>query len=113
MSGSFDSMMIAQIKTLKSITLWRVGPHAVGPGRNPAVPIAVVAANNGTGWAFSIDGDDRFDSTNLPGVLPASTEVEAQAAVVHLIESVTGRDVDASWTELNADTWTATATFSD
>jgi hypothetical protein len=112
-SESFDSMMIAEIKTLKSITLWRVGPHAVGPGRNPEVPIAVVAANNGTGWAFAIQGDGRFDGTNIPGVLPVSTKADAQVAVVELIKSATGRGVEARWRELGPDTWTATATFAD
>lgn len=112
-SDAFDSRMIAQIKTLKSVTLWRVGQHAEGPGRRPQEPIAVVAANNHTGWAFSTDGDGRFDGTNLPDVSPADSPRVAQAAVVGLIEDATGRDVDASWTEVDADTWIATASFAD
>jgi hypothetical protein len=44
MSDSFDWMMIAEIKTLKSVTLWRVGQHAEGPGRRPEEPLVVVAA---------------------------------------------------------------------
>lgn len=113
MSESFDSMMIAEIKMLESITLWRVGRYAVGPGRQPEVPIAVVAANNDTGWAFAIEGDGRFDGTNLPGVSPNGSEHDAQTAVVALIESATSRDVDATWAQLDADTWTAAATFAD
>lgn len=110
-SDSFDTMMIAEIKTLETLTLWRVGEYAEGPGRRPEESIAVVASRNRTGWAFGIQGDGRFESTNLPGVSPADSPRDAQAAVVDLIEGATGRDVDASWAEVDADTWEARASF--
>jgi hypothetical protein len=113
MSGSFDSKMIAQIKTLKSLTLWRVGRHAEGPGRRPKEPIAALAANNHSDWAFSIDGDGRFDGSRLTGSSPVNSPRDAQAALVGMIEDATGRDVDASWTRVDADTWVATASFTD
>jgi hypothetical protein len=112
-SDSFDSMMIAEITTLETVTLWRVGEYAEGPGRRPDESIAVVAANQHTGWAFGVDGDGRFESTNLPGVSPADSPQDAQAAVIGLIERATGRDVDASWVEADADTWRARASFRD
>lgn len=109
----FDMEAISQIKALDSLTLWRVGQHALGPGRDPEEPIAVVAANNRTGWAHSIDGDGRFDNTNLPGTPPTASERDAQAVLVRLVERATGREVNATWVDVDADTWTATASFAD
>lgn len=113
MIDSFDRRAISQIKELQSLTLWRVGLHAKGPGRHPKDGVAAIAAENKLTWAFSIDGDGRFDGTYLPGTSDSSSVEEAQAALVTLVETVTGRTVSAAWTESDADTWTASAKFAD
>jgi hypothetical protein len=110
--SEFDRMAIAQLKSLESLTLWRVGSHAVGPGREPTEGIAAYAADNELPWAFSIDGDGRFDGTRLP-VSPEASPSDAQLAVVRVVEASTQRQVEASWRQVDADTWSATARFAD
>ncbi|WP_157537592.1 hypothetical protein [Nocardioides sp. Root190] len=110
--SEFDRMAIGQLESLSSLTLWRVGSHAVGPGREPTEGIAAYAADNNLPWAFSIDGDGRFDGTRLPVSVDASPS-EAQLAVVRVVETSTERQVEASWRLVDADTWSATARFAE
>jgi hypothetical protein len=69
-----------------------------------------VAVNNHAEWVYSVDGNERFDSTRLE-VPTDATELDAQSAIIQLIKDATGRNVHAAWTEVDADTWTATVSF--
>jgi hypothetical protein len=112
MTDPFTMSMVARLDGLEELTLWRVGEQAKGPGRDPGDPVARVALANGQGWAFSVSGDGRVDSTRL-SVPPETAAEEAQNALVHLVEEATGREVSAVWSTTDADTWSAEATFSD
>lgn len=104
----FEMSMIAQIENLRSITIWRITAREVQ--RHPEEGIVAFARRNRLRWAFSVDGDSRTDSTHLvlaPGAPPAA----AETAVVRLVEAATGRRVEATWHQVDADTWTATATY--
>jgi hypothetical protein len=112
MDDPFAESVIAGFQILRAFTLWRVGEHASGPGRDRAdPPITAWAAHYQTGWAYSIDGDGAFESSRPP-VPPDASVLDAQVALVNLVSRITGREVEAVWTEVNADTWTATASFS-
>ena len=113
MGDPFTMTMIGRMKTLSELTLWRVGQHAAGPGRDPDVPIAVIAAHHQSGWAYSIRGDGVQEASFLPGVSPDASELDAQSALVRLVEEATGRAVQAEWTEVDVDTWCAAASFTD
>ena len=111
MEDPFAEATIARFQTLSGFTLWRVGEHAAGPGRERVdPPIAVWASNYQAGWAYSIDGDGAFESSRPP-VAPDANVTDAQAAVVNLVARVTGREVEAVWTAVDANTWTAAASF--
>jgi hypothetical protein len=67
MEDPFAEATIARFQTLSEFTLWRVGEHAAGPGRERVdPPIAVWASNYQAGWAYSIDGDGAFESSRPP-----------------------------------------------
>lgn len=111
MDDSFAEAAIAGIKALTSITLWRVGEHAAGPGhdrRDP--PITAWAVHHGTGWAYALDGDASFESSSPPIASGASVS-EAQSTIVALVARATRHEVVAVWSEVDADTWSADASF--
>ena len=112
MADPFAMACIARLKTLSMLTLWRVGQHAEGPGRQPKIPMHAVAIHNHAGWVYRIDGNECFDSTTL-GAPPDANELDAQSAVVRLVVEATGRNVHAAWTKVDADNWTATASFAE
>jgi hypothetical protein len=112
MGDPFALACIARLKTLSTLTLWRVGQLARGPGREPEMPMLAVAVHNHAGWVYRIDGNECFDSTTL-GAPPDANELDAQSAVVRLVVEATGRNVHVAWTEVDADTWTAAASFAD
>lgn len=113
MVSDFDRMMISEFKRIDELRLWRVGDSAVGPGqKRPPEGMPRHAWDANLTWAFTIDGDSRFDSDNL-GMPSDADPGDVQAALEDLIEEATGRRVSAEWSQVDPDYWSAKAGFAD
>lgn len=69
---------------------------------------ALVLYRTPDGWRYAIYANGIMDG-RLPELPPTVDEVEAQGALIALIEAGTGKRVDSSWTSEKEGWWTADA----